>query len=161
MDHNCSFVYEASPLVVWPDKKTSARCFRSRWCSTSSPSPLLFDDGGLNNEEKNIVWDQRISPSKTMRAKKKNHLFENGSEDELNQAVKVSSCTITTQTSLCKKNSKDASTSMDKSPAEEVLDAYLSEHPFLDLIGSCGGIMILVLLLYYVYRWYRETVLCC
>ncbi|EYC06216.1 hypothetical protein Y032_0077g1092 [Ancylostoma ceylanicum] len=153
LDADRSLVYEASPLVVLPERKTSARCALSKWCTRSQPytSPVLFDDDVLILEDNDGTrsWNRRKKASpKAKSPKTTKYLFENDSENELDlkpdlSSLRSSISNVGTQVGDVGKGKSrsDASTCIDKSPAQEALDAYFSEHPFLDLAGSCGGVV--------------------
>ncbi|KAL6729243.1 hypothetical protein Aduo_000317 [Ancylostoma duodenale] len=172
LDADSSFVYKASPLVVLPERKTSARCALSKWCNRTPPykSPTLFDDDVLILEDIDGTrsWNRRKKASSVVKSPKTtNYLFEDDSENELDlkpdpALLRTSISNVGTQVgSVCKGKSRtDASTSIDKSPAQETLDAYFSEHPFLDLAGSCGGVAFFAIVLYHVYYWYIKLIEC-
>ncbi|RCN34121.1 hypothetical protein ANCCAN_20036 [Ancylostoma caninum] len=162
LDADCSFVYEASPLVVLPERKTSARCALSRWCNRtpSHKTPVLFDDDVLilEDNEGTRSWNRRRKASPVVKSPKtNNYLFANESENELDLKPDLSVLHNSTSNVASEvrdvfkgKSRRDASTYIDKSPAYETLDAYFSEHPFLDLAGSCGGIVSSIILVKWV-----------
>ncbi|XGW20884.1 hypothetical protein V3C99_004116 [Haemonchus contortus] len=49
---------------------------------------------------------------------------------------------------------QDASTFMDKQPELEIAEAYFEEHPILDFVGSCCGMILLAVSLWYIFDWY-------
>ncbi|KHJ95450.1 hypothetical protein OESDEN_04607 [Oesophagostomum dentatum] len=98
-----------------------------------------------------------------------NYLFNNESEDEMEQKpqlqpfkIRSSFSHVATQVNSCTKRKcmKDAATSIDKPPGEETLDAYFSDHPFLDFAGRCGSIGIVAILLYTIYVWCANLLQC-
>ncbi|KHJ88178.1 hypothetical protein OESDEN_12032 [Oesophagostomum dentatum] len=110
MDHNRSFVYDAQPLVVLPERQISARCSKWRQTKAKHSSPMLFDDDVIVVEND----DTRLWSQKSFRS----------------------------------------------SEGEEALDAYFSDHPFLDFAGRCGSIGIVAILLYNIYAWYASLLQC-
>ncbi|KAK6726861.1 hypothetical protein RB195_004891 [Necator americanus] len=169
MDANCSYIYEPSPLLVLPERKTSARCPASKWHhqTKTTKTPLLFDEDivVLENEPGTWSWNRvRTSSPMNKHSKKINYLFEDGIKEESDQKpnirTPVSSVAIQVGTRRKPTYTKDVSTSVDKLPAQEAMDAYFSEHPFLDLLGSCGGIMVFAVFLYYTITWYSWIIQC-
>lgn len=56
---------------------------------------------------------------------------------------------------ICGKVSvKDAATHTDRLLEREAVEAYFDQHPVLDFVGTCGGMITLVVFLWYTFHWY-------
>ncbi|VDL85703.1 unnamed protein product [Nippostrongylus brasiliensis] len=153
--HGCSFIYKTTPIFVDPNLKTKGRCTIGKCKVYAQPkASFLFDDDGNivdgNSGSKNCSYTLRAQSKRqentAIKARKE-------AEDPCTSYGRANQAQSQT-TYVRRVGLKDASTFTDKPPEFETADAYFADHPILDFIGTCSGVLILVIFLWYVFRWY-------